>query len=61
MLTLKHDGLRVFTQINAFIEDDVKLQWCPDISPGPVQSDNGTIWGVGHKAVLLPLRCILLK
>ncbi len=20
------------------------IQWCPDISPGPVQPDNGTIW-----------------
>ncbi len=33
----------------------------PDISHGPVQPDNGTIRGVGHKAVLLPLRCIWLK
>ncbi len=32
------------------------LQLCPDISPGPVQPDNGTIRGVGHKTVLLPLR-----
>ncbi len=38
-----------------------KIQWCPDISPGPVQPDKGTIRGVGHKAVLLPLRCIWLK
>ncbi len=37
------------------------IQWCPDISPGPVQPDNGTIRGVGHKTVLLPLRCIWLK
>ncbi len=37
------------------------IQWCPDISPGPVQADNGTIRGVGRKAVLLPLRCIWLK
>ncbi len=28
---------------------------------GPVQSDNGTIRRVGHKTVLLPLRCIWLK
>ncbi len=33
------------------------IQWCPDISPGSVQPDNGTIRGVGHKTVLLPLRC----
>ncbi len=33
------------------------VQWCPDISPGSVQPDNGTIRGVGHKRVLLPLRC----
>ncbi len=38
-----------------------EIQWCPDISPGPVQPDNGTIRGMGHKTVLLPLRCILLK
>ncbi len=38
-----------------------KLQWCPDISPRPVQPDNGTIRGVGHKTVFLPLRCIWLK
>ncbi len=37
------------------------VQWCPDISPGSVQSDNGTIWGVGHKTVPLPHRCIWLK
>ncbi len=37
------------------------IQWCPDISPGPVLPDNGTIRGVGHKTVLLPLRRIWLK
>ncbi len=37
------------------------VQWSPDISPGPVQPDNGTIRGVGQKAVLLPLRSIWLK
>ncbi len=30
-----------------------ELQWCPDISPGPVQPDNWTIRGVGHKTVNL--------
>ncbi len=28
------------------------IQWCPDIRPGPVQPDNGTIRVVGHKTVL---------
>ncbi len=37
------------------------IQWCPGISPGSVQSDNGTIWGVGHKTVPLPHKCIWLK
>ncbi len=37
------------------------IQWCPDISPEPVQHVNGTIRGVGHKTVLLPLRRIWLK
>ncbi len=32
------------------------IQWCPDISPGPVQPDNGTIRGVGHNTVLLPFK-----
>ncbi len=41
--------------------DGLNIQWCPDISPGPVQPDNETIRGVGHKTVLLPLRCIWLK
>ncbi len=35
--------------------EQIKVQWCLDISPGPVQSDNGTIRGVGQKAVHLPL------
>ncbi len=34
------------------------LQWCPDISHGPVQPDNETIRGVGYKTVLLPLSVI---
>ncbi len=37
------------------------LQWGPDISTGPVQPDHVTIRGVGHKAVLLPLKCIWPK
>ncbi len=40
---------------------EFNLQWCPDISPGPIQPDNGKIRGVGHKTVLLPLRRIWLK
>ncbi len=48
-----------------FAEDMSKqthcIQWCPDISPGPVQTDNETIRGVGQKAVHLPLRSIWLK
>ncbi len=39
----------------------MQIQWCPDISPGPVKPDNGISLGVGHKTVLLPLRCIWLK
>ncbi len=27
------------------------IQWCPDISPGPVQPGSGTIRGVGLKTV----------
>ncbi len=45
----------------AFFLQKFQIQWCPDISPGPVQPDNGTIRGVGHKTVLLPLRRIWLK
>ncbi len=37
------------------------IQWCPAISPGTDQPDNGTTRGVGPKAVLLPLRYIWLK
>ncbi len=48
-------------QVAFFFYKSTELQWCPDISPGPVQPDNGTMRGMGHKAVLLPLRCIWLK
>ncbi len=37
------------------------IQWCPDISPGPVQPDNGTIWGVGHKRCFYLLGVFCLK
>ncbi len=37
------------------------IQWCPDISPGPVQPGSGTIRGVGLKTVRLPVRCIWLE
>ncbi len=37
--------LRVQNSVNC---SQLDLQWCPDISPGSVQPDNGTIRGVGH-------------
>ncbi len=50
-----------YPKYKALVDDAQNIQWCPDISPGPVQPDNGTILGVGHKTVLLPLRRIWLK
>ncbi len=38
-----------------------ELQGCPDMSPGPVQPDNGAIRGVGQKSVPLPMMSIWLK
>ncbi len=37
------------------------VQWCPDISPGSVQPENGTIPGVGQKRCFCLLGVFGLK
>ncbi len=46
---------KAFLKAVAYAADSY-IQCCPDISPGLVQPDNGTIQGVGHKTVLLLVR-----
>ncbi len=61
LVFLAFGKMRIIRRLDKILTGILVIQWCPDISPGSVQPDNGTIWGVGHKTVPLLHRCIWLK